>query len=316
MALSFFFGFGLDGAALERGGPEMYLPVFLLYVVTYTIGIFFQAAVVAGATERMRGGDPTVGSALSAAGRRLGPIVLWAIVAATAGMIIRAIHDRVGFVGKIIASLVGAAWSLGTFFVVPVLVLEDRSIPDSFNRSVSVFKQTWGETVAGGTGIGIATICAWLALVAVVGLLSFVAGVAALLLGAVGAIFLMIFFGAARHLRRVAVSLRDRRAYDVRLRSGAARSGVRAQEQLICESGTPLFILVVTAGSLAAPDRAGGAAAAAGACTTATPACTEWVMLGRGSARSILFSEPRRRHAQRRGFAARSSWCTAPIATR
>jgi hypothetical protein len=196
VAVSFFFGFGLDGAALERGGPEMYVPVFLLYVVTYTIGIFFQAAVVAGATERMRGGDPTVGSALSAAGRRLGPILMWAIVAATAGMIIRAIHDRVGFVGKIIASLAGAAWSLATFFVVPVLVLEDRSITDSFNRSVTVFKQTWGETVAGGTGIGIAAVCAWLTLIAVVGLLASVVGMVALLLFAVGAVFLMIFFSA------------------------------------------------------------------------------------------------------------------------
>lgn len=196
VALSFFFGFGLDPSALEEGGPEIYVPVFLLYVVTYTIGIFFQAAVVAGATERMRGGDPTVGSALSAAGRRIGPIVLWAIVAATAGMIIRAIQDRVGFVGKIITSLAGAAWSLATFFVVPVLVLEDRSIPDSFNRSVSVFKQTWGETMAGGTGIGIAAVCAWVTLMAIVGLVASVAGMAALVLGAGGAVFLMIFFSA------------------------------------------------------------------------------------------------------------------------
>jgi hypothetical protein len=144
----------------------------------------------------MRGGDPTVGSALAAAGRRLGPIVMWAIVAATAGMIIRAIHDRVGFVGKIVTSLAGAAWSLATFFIVPVLVLEDRTVGDSFNRSVSVFKQTWGETVAGGTGIGIAAVCAWVTLVAIAGLLASVAGMGALVVFAVGAVFLMIFFSA------------------------------------------------------------------------------------------------------------------------
>jgi len=93
-------GFGLNASHLQRRGPELYIPVFLFYVVTYTIGLFFQAAVVAGATERMRGGDPTIGTALAAASRRFGPIVLWAIVAATAGMVIRAIHDRVGFVGR------------------------------------------------------------------------------------------------------------------------------------------------------------------------------------------------------------------------
>ena len=195
--VSFAFGFGLSSARVEEHGPDVYLPVFLMYVATYAIGIFFQAAVVAGATERMRGGDPTVSSALAAAARRMGPILLWAIVASTVGMIIRAIHDRVGFVGKIVASLIGAAWSLATFFVVPVLVLEQRSIGESFTRSVSVFKQTWGETVAGGASLGIATACAWVTLVAVTGLLAWAgAGFVALAVFFLGAIFLMIFFSA------------------------------------------------------------------------------------------------------------------------
>ncbi|MGH9410728.1 MAG: DUF6159 family protein, partial [Vicinamibacterales bacterium] len=166
------------------------------YVVTYAIGIFFQAAVVAGATERMRGGDPTVGSALAAAGRRFGPIFMWAVVAATVGVLLKAIQDRVGFVGKIVAALLGAAWALATFFVVPVLVLEDRSIPDSFKRSVSVFRQTWGETVVGGTTLGAAAVCAWLTLIAITGLLAMAIGVAAVAVFCVGAVLLMIFFSA------------------------------------------------------------------------------------------------------------------------
>lgn len=189
-------GFGVDTSRIERHGPDTYLPLFLVYVVTYAIGIFFQAAVVAGATERMRGGDPTVSSALGAAGRRLGSILMWAVVAATVGVAIRAIHDRVGFLGKILATLLGAAWSLATFFIVPVLVLEEQSIPDSFRRSVSVFRQTWGETVVGGTTLGAAGVCAWLTLIAITGLLSMAIGVAAVAVFALGAVFLMIFFSA------------------------------------------------------------------------------------------------------------------------
>jgi len=186
----------VDTSRIERRDATLYLPVFLIYVVSYAVGIFFQAAVVAGATERMRGGDPTVGSALSAASRRLGPILMWAVVAATVGMAIRAIHDRVGFLGRIITMFLGAAWSLATFFIVPVLVLEERSIPDSFKRSVGVFRHTWGETVVGGTTLGAAGICAWLTLVAITGLLSMVIGVAAVAVFAVGAVLLMIFFSA------------------------------------------------------------------------------------------------------------------------
>jgi hypothetical protein len=211
-------GFGVDTAKVERHGPDLYLPLFLMYVVTYSIGIFFQAAVVAGATERMRGGDPTVGSALGAAARRLGAILMWAVVAATVGVAIRAVQDRLGFIGKILAGLFGVAWSLATFFVVPVLVLEERSIPDSFRRSVSVFRQTWGETVVGGTTLGAAGVCAWFTLIAITGLLAMVIGVAAVAVFALGAVFLMIFFSA---LQGVYVASLYRFATD-----GGAPSGV------------------------------------------------------------------------------------------
>ena len=190
------FGFGLHRVDVEQAGVSTYVPIFLMYVVTYTIGIFFQAAVVAGATERMRGGDPTVRSALSAAASRIGPILLWAVVAATVGMLLRVIQERVGFVGRIIARLIGAAWSLATLFVVPVIVLEDRSVGDSISRSVDVFKKTWGETMVGNISLGAAALCAWVTLVAVTGLLAYAVGIGAIVVLVVGAITLMIFVSA------------------------------------------------------------------------------------------------------------------------
>ena len=190
------FGFGLDTSRIERHGVDDYLPLFVIYVITYAIGIFFQAAVVAGATERMRGGDPTVRSALAAAGRRIGPIVMWAIVAATVGVVLRVIQDRLAFLGKIIGTMLGVAWSLATFFVVPVLVLEDRSVPDSFKRSVSVFRKTWGETAVGATTLGAAAACAWLTLIAITGLTAMAVGAFAIPVFAIGAVGLMIFFSA------------------------------------------------------------------------------------------------------------------------
>lgn len=189
-------GFGISGAQIEAHGPEIYVPIFLIYVLAYAVGIFFQAAVVAGAIERMKGGDPTIGSALAAASRRIGPILMWAVVAATVGTLLRMIQDRVGFLGKIVVAIAGAAWSLATFFVVPVLVLEDRPMRESFTRSVSIFKTTWGETMVGGVTLGVAGLCAWVTLVAVTGLLAYVIGVAAVAFFAVGAVALMVLFNA------------------------------------------------------------------------------------------------------------------------
>jgi pimeloyl-ACP methyl ester carboxylesterase len=51
---------------------------------------------------------------------------------------------------------------------------------------------------------------------------------------------------------------------------------------------TSLFVAVVVLASIGA-DRAPVAAAGASPCTTATAACTEWVALGRGPARSMIY---------------------------
>jgi hypothetical protein len=197
VAASFFLGLGVDQAGLRQRDPAAMLPVFLFYVVTYAVGIFFQAAVVAGATERLRGGDPTVGSSLALAGRRLGAILAWALVAATVGMILRAIQERVGIIGRLVVAFVGAGWSLATFFIVPVLVLEDRSVTDSFKRSVSVFRTTWGESLVGGVTFTAAAMVSWVTLIAVTGLLAWAgAGIASLAVLGIGAVGLMVFFSA------------------------------------------------------------------------------------------------------------------------
>ena len=197
VAVSFFFTFKITEDGVRDGRAETLIPVFLLYVITYTIGIFFQAAVIAGATERMRGGNPTVGSALAAAWQRIGSILMWAVVAATVGTILRAIHDRSAFIGRIVVALVGAAWSLATFFVVPVLVFENLSVGDSFKRSWAVFKKTWGETVVGSAGVGVVAFLAWLTLMLVVMLLFAVNAVwTAVIVGVTGGICLMLFFAA------------------------------------------------------------------------------------------------------------------------
>lgn len=172
VAGSFVMAMGIGANGFNNQNPAHIAAVFALYVVTYAIGIFFQAAVIVGATERMRGGDPTVASALGAAWKRIGAIIAWAIVAATVGMILRAIQQRAGFIGKLIAGFAGVAWSLATFFIVPVLVLENHSVPESFTRSVDTFKKTWGESMVGSVSIGLIAVMGWILLVAMAGLLT------------------------------------------------------------------------------------------------------------------------------------------------
>jgi hypothetical protein len=126
-----------------------------MYVTLAFITIFFNAALVHAANQRMSGGDPTVGSALRGAALRVHRIFPWALVSATVSVILRAIEERAGVFGRIIAGIAGVAWSLVTFLVIPVLVIEDVGVGEAVKRSGSMFKRTWGENVAAQIGFGL-----------------------------------------------------------------------------------------------------------------------------------------------------------------
>ncbi|MHC5012536.1 MAG: DUF6159 family protein [Planctomycetota bacterium] len=194
----FVLGMGfLDEGALDRDEATWILPSLLFYIVTYTVGIFFQAAIIAGASERLAGGDPTLGSALGAAGRRFPAILMWGVIAGTVGMLLRAVQERSEVVGKIIIGIIGVVWSLATFFMVPVLVMEKRSIGDSFRHSWGLFKETWGETVVGNVGLGIVQFLCFLPLIAICALLwSGGMEIVAIVVGIVGIAVLSVFFSA------------------------------------------------------------------------------------------------------------------------
>jgi hypothetical protein len=149
----------LDG--LSRGhGPALsmahYAVGFLFYLVQYFVIFYFNAALVGAAMIRLDGGDPTVSDGLSIANSKLVNILGYAFIAATVGMILRAIQERVGFVGKIIVGLVGAGWTVGTYLVVPVLVTRDVGPVEAVKESAGLLKRTWGENVIGQAGIGVA----------------------------------------------------------------------------------------------------------------------------------------------------------------
>jgi len=160
----------VDETTVEDPGVVGYVLLFVAYVVLAFITIFFNAALVHAANERMEGGDPTIGSALRGALGRVGGIFPWALVSATVSIVLRAVEERGGVIGRIVGSIAGIAWSLVTFLVIPVLVIEGISVGDAVKRSGSLFKQTWGENVAAQIGFGLLGFVAMLPAIAVVGL--------------------------------------------------------------------------------------------------------------------------------------------------
>ncbi len=166
----FFLPLILSGTGFEASadtGPVGYILLFLYYLVQYTVMFFFNSALVGAAMIRLDGGDPTVGDGLKIATSRLGSIIGYAAIAATVGLVLRALSERSGTLGKIIIGLFGLAWNLATFLVVPVLVTHNVSPLQAIKESARVLKKTWGEQVVGNAGIGFAFFLAYLALAVV-----------------------------------------------------------------------------------------------------------------------------------------------------
>ena len=177
---------GIDSSSTgDSLAPIGWVLVVVAYLALAMVQTYFLAALVAGADMRLRGNDSTVRGALDIANSRLNRLLPWAIVTATVTMVLQAIEERFGIVGRIVAGLVGLAWNLVTFLVVPILVLEDLGVGDALKRSKDMFKRTWGENVIGQGGLGI------------VGFLAMVPGMFLIAVGAAIGTAGLIVLGAA-----------------------------------------------------------------------------------------------------------------------
>ncbi|MCY3882838.1 MAG: DUF6159 family protein [Chloroflexi bacterium] len=149
--------FGLAEEGGEGSGGDLALGLLLAFGSSFIV-IFFNAALVAAALERLRGGDPNVASGLKAASGHIPQILGWALITTVVTLILQALRDRGGIAGQVASMLGGIAWSLATFFVIPLLVAEGIGPIEAIRRSSSLLRDTWGRQIAASFGFGIVTI--------------------------------------------------------------------------------------------------------------------------------------------------------------
>jgi hypothetical protein len=149
--LDFFEQLGKDGANVP---PWVYVVAFAYYFCNYFVIVFFNAALISCALVRFNGEAPTVGDGLAAAARRLPQIVAWAAVSATVGLLLKMIENAHEKAGQIASAILGTAWTVITYLVVPVVVVEGVGPFGAIRRSLSILRHTWGEALVGSWGLG------------------------------------------------------------------------------------------------------------------------------------------------------------------
>jgi hypothetical protein len=135
--------------------PELMAAVFFVYLANYFVIVFFNVALVGVANSRLTGGNWRFDQGLELAWQRKWVILEWAFIAATVGVALRAISERSGAIGRIVVGIIGVAWNVACYFVVPVLAFENLSPGGALYRSAEIFKETWGEKVVGGFSLGL-----------------------------------------------------------------------------------------------------------------------------------------------------------------
>ena len=122
----------------------------LWYFCANTAIVFFNCALAASARTFFAGGMPTLGDGIRQAAEKAPAILAWAMVMSTVGVFLRWLDDRAGLIGRIVIGLMGMAWNMATYLIVPVLVFEDGGVMDSLRRSSQLLRNTWGEQIRGG----------------------------------------------------------------------------------------------------------------------------------------------------------------------
>ncbi|HVT05605.1 MAG TPA: DUF6159 family protein [Thermoanaerobaculia bacterium] len=151
----FFARFSSSGDHYVQGNILGYTTLFVWYFVSWFIILFFNVAVVQCAKIRLDGGDPTAGDGFRAAAQHLSQIVVWALISASVGVILRMIAERSKLIGRIITGFLGGVWAIATYFIVPVMIFEKRGVKDSITQSTELVRKTWGESLVAAGGVGL-----------------------------------------------------------------------------------------------------------------------------------------------------------------
>ncbi len=138
----------------EQGyGLETALPLFGVLVAASAVGTLTAAVVVAVTTKHMNGQPIGLQDGVRLVTPHLPGLLVWSVLNATVGAVLRAIEERLGVLGRWATWGAAALFSLATLFIVPVILFEGGSVRHALRRSSSLFRERWGEAVVSRGGI-------------------------------------------------------------------------------------------------------------------------------------------------------------------
>lgn len=112
------------------------------------------------ANEELQGRDSSFGAGIGAAFGRLPALLGWAAIQTLVGWLLSMIQGNGGdniivtILRMLLATLAAVAWSVISFFVLPMIMLRGKGPISGIKESVKLIRSTWGMQIAGSVRIG------------------------------------------------------------------------------------------------------------------------------------------------------------------
>jgi hypothetical protein len=150
---------GKTGTLMLFTGHWWVAPILAVaYFVSMFLATFCNVAFYHEIMQALNGDAVSIRRGFRFAKSRWQAVLLWSLFAGLIGYLINAIEERIGFLGRIITSALGFAWSVACIFIIPTLVRDEQTVnPVKLLRhSAGTLKRTWGELVIGFAGMELA----------------------------------------------------------------------------------------------------------------------------------------------------------------
>jgi hypothetical protein len=130
----------------------LYGILFLFYLLSYFIILFFNVALIHNARLIFRGEAPSIKAGLRFSAERSHQIFAWSVLAATVGIVLNMLEERFG---SLVSGILGFAWTLATYFVLPVIAYDGLGPVDALKASSRTIRERWGDAVGAGFSLGL-----------------------------------------------------------------------------------------------------------------------------------------------------------------
>lgn len=122
---------------------EAYISFFILYFSINFISLFFNSALIACAIQRMQKQSCSIAEGLKMAMSRMVKIFVWSLINGSIGLVFKLLQRSHRGVRSLLLGTMGFSWAIVSYFVLPLIVIDDLNPWSALHQSFQAFKGNW-----------------------------------------------------------------------------------------------------------------------------------------------------------------------------